>query len=203
MISATTPRIGAALLVATGAVALGFAWRARGGADWMVTDHTTLYRMAWALPYAVIVSGFAMWRGVRLNPLLLLLFAWLMLLNGHGVHMDMGAGASNWNDELERNGEMFTFWLPGSGAATDFVGMAVIGAVRGLILAVAFANARAFLLLPLAGPVSALGYLAGWHGAGDVLGVLSPNLSFPTAVGEFTTGFAYGLLSLIVVWRSS
>ena len=181
-------------------VFLGLCWRARG-AGWFDASgfvdlhYTQLYRQLWAVPYAAVVTLYARRHGVRLNPLFLWLAAFAMLLNGHAGHMDMGRSL-NGNEEV-------VFWLPEYVMSDplwyretiDFIGMSVVGAMRGLILAIPFMDRRA-LILCLGGPLSALGYLIGWDWFTLPLSVYT---DFPTGTGEFLTGASYGLLSVVLI----
>lgn len=183
------------------AVFLGLCWRARGGGwfddqGFFDLQYTQVYRQLWAVPYAVVVFLYARSQGIRLNPLLLWLAAFVMLLNGHSSHMDMGRSL-NGNEEIN-------FWLPEYTMADplwyretiDFIGMSTVGAMRGLILAIPFMDRRA-LILCLGGPLSALGYWLGWQGVGFRLGYLYTATQF----GEFFTGVGYGLLTVILIHR--
>lgn len=182
-------------------VFLGLCWRARGGGwfddqGFFDLQYTQVYRQLWAVPYAVVVFLYARSQGIRLNPLLLYLAAFAMLLNGHSSHMDMGRSL-NGNEEIN-------FWLPVYTMADplwyretiDFIGVSVVGAMRGLILAIPFMDRRA-LILCLGGPLSAFGYWIGWNGGYWPIHYIYS----ATQIGEFLTGTGYGLLSAILIRR--
>ena len=197
-------------------------YRLRGGAFSTITENYTDSRFRlgttstriifWTLPIVILVwlSGFVWW-----VALLVGVFAFFGITQGHGLYQDIGRNdqingtkyqmaKDKLNNTLKyrifRGNEAFAPWVPTYTSdspawhriTVDMVGMSSVHAVRALLIALPltyFSSISMLLLVPIAA-LSSVAYFIGWYVPINVPLFLQKN---NTEWGEFLTGAIWGI----------
>lgn len=174
----------------------GVLYRVRGG--WFNIRSTTIGRLVWVVPTVALVCTIAYdWLSLGIIAVAGIVASWVAYaVIGHSAHMTMGQiPVDQWSPADGNWTEFPTFWLPkimkrdGHEVLYDWLGMSIIGFVRGLLLAltVCWFMPWALLWAPVGFILSGTVYYVGWR------------LLRGTEAGEVATG-AYTWAAIAITY---